>query len=95
MASALCQYFAILTTMSLYFCVKQLFDELIKFYVCSLPYLNRKVIIVSVFGKSQYRAKGCKADMFSSVLQVDLLEEPNLDKESLVGFILCLVVYFM
>ncbi|OXU28536.1 hypothetical protein TSAR_008981 [Trichomalopsis sarcophagae] len=49
----------------------------------SFANLDRKVIIVSVFGKSQYRAKGCKAEMFSSVLQMDLLDEPGVDKGSL------------
>lgn len=41
-------------------------------------------MIVSVFGKSQYRAKGCKTGMLSSVLQVDLLDEPTIDESLLV-----------
>ncbi|XP_014207374.1 protein SMG8 [Copidosoma floridanum] len=49
----------------------------------SFANLDRKTLIVSVFGKSQYRAKACKAEMFSSVLQVNLLEEPEIDKDSL------------
>jgi hypothetical protein len=40
------------------------------------------VVIVSVFGKSQLRAKGCKADMLSSIFQVDLLDEPKVDEDS-------------
>ncbi|KOX73371.1 Protein SMG8 [Melipona quadrifasciata] len=43
---------------------------------------DKKVVIVSVFGKSQYRAKGCKTNMLSSVLQVGLLDEPEVNKES-------------
>lgn len=42
-------------------------------------------MIVAVFGKSQYRAKGCKTGMLSSVLQVDLLDEPTVDESSLVN----------
>lgn len=44
---------------------------------------DKKVMIVSVFGKSQYRAKGCKTGMLSSVLQVDLLDEPTIDESLL------------
>ncbi|KAJ8687988.1 hypothetical protein QAD02_023783 [Eretmocerus hayati] len=47
-----------------------------------VPNLDRKVVIVSVFGKSQFQAKGCKANIFSSILQVDSLEEPTIDKIS-------------
>lgn len=42
-----------------------------------------KVVIVSVFGKSQLRAKGCKTEMLSSVLQADLLDEPTVSEETL------------
>jgi hypothetical protein len=66
----------------IYLIIKLSFDLIIYFF--SLINLDRKVIIVSVFGKSQYRSKCCKADMFSSVLQVDLLEEPIVNKNSLV-----------
>lgn len=49
----------------------------------SFSHANKKVVIVSVFGKSQYRMKGCKTDMLSSILQVDLLNEPNVDETSM------------
>ncbi|XP_012536412.1 protein SMG8 [Monomorium pharaonis] len=42
---------------------------------------DKKVVIVSVFGKSQYRAKGCKTDMLSSILQLNLLDEPEIDQQ--------------
>lgn len=43
---------------------------------------DKKVVIVSVFGKSQYRAKGCKTDMLSSILQLNLLDKPEVDQQS-------------
>ncbi|KAL2714327.1 nonsense-mediated mRNA decay factor SMG8 isoform X3 [Vespula squamosa] len=49
----------------------------------SFSHTNKKVVIVSVFGKSQYRMKGCKTDMLSSILQVDLLNEPTVDETSM------------
>lgn len=45
---------------------------------------DKKIVVVSVFGKSQYRAKGCKTNMLSSILQVDLLDEPEVNTESFV-----------
>ncbi|KAH0955896.1 hypothetical protein HN011_006917 [Eciton burchellii] len=48
----------------------------------SFTQTDEKVVIVSVFGKSQLRAKGCKADMLSSIFQVDLLDEPKVDEDS-------------
>ncbi|CAK9818597.1 Nonsense-mediated mRNA decay factor SMG8 [Anthophora quadrimaculata] len=48
----------------------------------SFVHTDKKVVIVSVFGKSQYRAKGCKTNMLSSILQVGLLDEPEVDKDS-------------
>ncbi|XP_015586501.1 protein SMG8 isoform X2 [Cephus cinctus] len=50
--------------------------------VDSFANADRKVVIVSVFGKSQFCTKGCKAEMLGSVLQVDLLDEPGVDEES-------------
>ncbi|XP_066583120.1 nonsense-mediated mRNA decay factor SMG8-like [Prorops nasuta] len=44
---------------------------------------DKKVVIVSVFGKSEYRAKGCKTDMLSSILQVDLLDNPKIDYQNM------------
>lgn len=41
-------------------------------------------MIVSVFGKSQYKTKACKAEMFSSVLQTDLLDGTIVGEDSLV-----------
>lgn len=35
-----------------------------------------------MFGKSQYRAKGCKTDMLSSILQLNLLDKPEVDQQS-------------
>ncbi|XP_033223576.1 protein SMG8 [Belonocnema kinseyi] len=49
----------------------------------SLANTDKRVVIVSVFGKSRFRAKGCKTGMLSSVLQVDLLDEPTIDEPSL------------
>ncbi|KAL2743606.1 nonsense-mediated mRNA decay factor SMG8 isoform X3 [Vespula maculifrons] len=49
----------------------------------SFSHTNKKVVVVSVFGKSQYRTKGCKTDMLSSILQVDLLNEPTVDETSM------------
>ncbi|XP_076653468.1 nonsense-mediated mRNA decay factor SMG8 isoform X1 [Halictus rubicundus] len=46
------------------------------------PCTDKKVVIVSVFGKSQYRSKGCKTSMLSSILQVDLLDEPQVDQDT-------------
>ncbi|XP_076300012.1 nonsense-mediated mRNA decay factor SMG8 isoform X3 [Lasioglossum baleicum] len=46
------------------------------------PCTDKKVVIVSVFGKSQYRSKGCKTSMLSSILQVDLLDEPQMDLDT-------------
>ncbi|XP_003701120.1 nonsense-mediated mRNA decay factor SMG8 isoform X2 [Megachile rotundata] len=43
---------------------------------------DKKVVIVSVFGKSQYRAKGCKTNMLGSILQVGLLDEPEVNEDS-------------
>ncbi|KYM81878.1 Protein SMG8 [Atta colombica] len=51
------------------------------FRMCFLQ-ADKKVVIVSVFGKSQYRAKGCKTDMLSSILQLNLLDEPEIDQQS-------------
>ncbi|KAL6257681.1 hypothetical protein P5V15_011262 [Pogonomyrmex californicus] len=48
----------------------------------SFTEIDKKVVIVSVFGKSQYRAKGCKTDMISSILQINLLDKPEIDQES-------------
>ncbi|KYQ55349.1 Protein SMG8 [Trachymyrmex zeteki] len=50
--------------------------------VDSFSQTDKKVVIVSVFGKSQYRAKGCKTDMLSSILQLNLLDEPEIDQQS-------------
>ncbi|XP_071555169.1 nonsense-mediated mRNA decay factor SMG8 [Temnothorax nylanderi] len=50
--------------------------------VDSFSETDKKVVIVSVFGKSQYRAKGCKTDMLSSILQLNLLDEPEMDQQS-------------
>ncbi|XP_011865598.1 PREDICTED: protein SMG8 isoform X1 [Vollenhovia emeryi] len=50
--------------------------------VDSFPQTDKKVVIVSVFGKSQYRAKGCKTDMLNSILQLNLLDEPEMDQQS-------------
>ncbi|KAG7212648.1 hypothetical protein KM043_012931 [Ampulex compressa] len=44
---------------------------------------DKKVVIVSVFGKSQYRSKGCKTEMLSSILQVGLLDEPEVNEDSM------------
>ncbi|CAL1682174.1 unnamed protein product [Lasius platythorax] len=43
---------------------------------------DQKVVIVSVFGKSQYQAKGCKMEMLSSILQLNHLDEPEIDEDS-------------
>ncbi|XP_012270941.1 protein SMG8 [Orussus abietinus] len=43
---------------------------------------DKKVIIVSIFGKSHFFAKGYKTEILSSVLQPDLLEEPTLEDET-------------
>ncbi|XP_043288529.1 protein SMG8 isoform X2 [Venturia canescens] len=45
--------------------------------------LERKVVVVSVIGKSQYRAKGCKAEMLSTVLLAGLLDNPMVNEETL------------
>ncbi|XP_011684996.1 PREDICTED: protein SMG8-like isoform X3 [Wasmannia auropunctata] len=50
--------------------------------VDSFSETDKKVVIVSVFGKSQYRAKGCKTDMLSSILQLNLLDKPEVDQQS-------------
>lgn len=49
--------------------------------------IDKKVVIVSVFGKSCYHAKGCKTDMLSSILQINLLDEPEVDEDSWVMYI--------
>lgn len=54
----------------------------------SFSQTDKKVVIVSVFGKSQYRAKGCKTDMLSSILQLNLLDEPEMDQQSWVRYLL-------
>lgn len=51
----------------------------------SLPNSDRKVIVVSVIGKSQYRAKGCKTEMLSTVLLAGLLDDPTVDENTLVN----------
>ncbi|XP_032668556.1 protein SMG8 [Odontomachus brunneus] len=51
--------------------------------VDNFTHTDKKIVVVSVFGKSQYRAKGCKADMLSSVLQVNLLDEVQVDEDSM------------
>nr|XP_012220936.1 PREDICTED: protein SMG8 isoform X2 [Linepithema humile] len=48
----------------------------------SFTQTDKKVVIVSVFGKSHYQAKGCKTDMLSSILQLNLLDEPVIDEDS-------------
>ncbi|XP_003403110.1 nonsense-mediated mRNA decay factor SMG8 [Bombus terrestris] len=48
----------------------------------SFIHTDKKVVIVSVFGKSQYSAKGCKTNMLSSILQMGLLDEPEVENES-------------
>ncbi|XP_011266292.1 protein SMG8 [Camponotus floridanus] len=50
--------------------------------VDSFAYTDQKVVIVSVFGKSQYQAKGCKMEMLSSILQLNHMDEPEIDKDS-------------
>ncbi|EZA51583.1 hypothetical protein DMN91_010427 [Ooceraea biroi] len=48
----------------------------------SFTQLDEKVVIVSVFGKSQLCTKGCKTDMLSSILQLNLLDEAEIDEDS-------------
>ncbi|XP_014483123.1 PREDICTED: protein SMG8 isoform X2 [Dinoponera quadriceps] len=50
--------------------------------VDSFTHADKKIVVVSVFGKSQYRAKGCKMDMLGPVFQVNLLDEPEIDENS-------------
>lgn len=45
--------------------------------------IDEKVVIVSVFGKSQYRAKGCKTQMLGQNLLVDLLDDPTVNDDNL------------
>ncbi|KAH0550329.1 protein SMG8 [Cotesia glomerata] len=47
------------------------------------PASSGKVIIVSIIGKSQYRAKGCKSEMISTNLLVDLLDHPVVNDETM------------
>lgn len=61
-------------------------DLLASFF--SFDQIDKKVVIVSVFGKSQYRAKGCKTDMLSSILQLNLLDQPETDQQSWVRYLL-------
>ncbi|XP_015514721.1 protein SMG8 isoform X1 [Neodiprion lecontei] len=49
----------------------------------SLPNAERKVVVVSVFGKSHFRAKACKTEMLSSILQTSLLDDPTVDEDDL------------
>lgn len=49
-------------------------------------FLDEKIIIVSVIGKSQYRAKGCKTDMLGSFLLTDLIDDPTINDDTLVIF---------
>ncbi|XP_057317890.1 nonsense-mediated mRNA decay factor SMG8 isoform X1 [Microplitis mediator] len=42
-----------------------------------------KVIIVSIIGKSQYRAKGCKSEMIGTNLLVDLLDHPTVNDDTM------------
>lgn len=46
--------------------------------------LEEKIVIVSIIGKSQYRAKGCKTEMLGSNLLSDLIDHPTIDDETLV-----------
>lgn len=55
-----------------------------QYFIFSFVHTDKKVVIVSVFGKSQYSAKGCKTNMLSSILQVGLLDEPEVEEESFV-----------
>ena len=45
---------------------------------------EKKVVVVSIIGKSQYRAKGCKTEMLSSILLSGLLDDPTVDENTLV-----------
>ncbi|XP_034946459.1 protein SMG8 [Chelonus insularis] len=45
---------------------------------------DEKVVIVSIIGKSQYRAKGYKSQMINTNLSEDLSEQPSINNDTLV-----------
>lgn len=57
----------------------------VSYFSDSLADIDKKVVIVSIFGKSQYQAKGWKTEMLNSVLQTNLLEDTKIDDETLVN----------
>lgn len=50
--------------------------------------IDEKVVVISVIGKSQYRAKGCKTQMLGQSLLADMIDDPTVNDDTLVMYFL-------
>ncbi|XP_023316620.1 protein smg8-like [Trichogramma pretiosum] len=48
-----------------------------------LPFLDENVVVVSIFGKSTYKAKSDKSKMVNSILVPAINEHPTIDNEAM------------